>query len=158
MNNSLHIRQQMIGGLWSVRANASHDLDCFSNSLFNQEIHFGEMLTDSKLRLIQLWPSAAYLLAEQPGLPDEANQFTNMITDISHGYCAVNLSGENALTFLGCYCSADLQKATRQCLRTRLGHYPLLIWWDSITEFQLLVERSYAQSFIDYLNLLADRN
>ncbi len=160
MSNPLQISQQNMNGLWSIRANASHDLNSVSKGLFNQGIQFGEMLANDKLRLIQLWPDAAYLFSEQAELPPITNEFENMITDISHGFCTIKLTGENALTFVNNYCSADLAQSdiTNQCLRTSLGHYQILIWWNNSDEVQLLVDRSYAHSLTDYLGALAHRN
>ena len=156
MSNPLKISQQAISGLWSVRANASHDFNHFSESLFNQGIQFGEMLADDNLRLIQLWPDAAYLFSEQLELPAIVSEFENMITDISHGFCLIKLTGENALTFVNNYCSADI--IANQCLRASLGHYQILTWWNNSDEVQLLVDRSYSHSFIDYLGALTHRN
>ena len=161
MSNPLQINQQIISGLWSIRANASHDLNGFCKNLFNQGIHFGEMIVADNLRLIQLRPRAAYLFSEQTELPAIASNFENMITDISHGFCTIKLTGQDALAFLNNYCAADLGQANikaNQCLRTNLGHYQILIWWDASYEVHLLVDRSYAHSFIDYLNALANRN
>lgn len=161
MINPPQISQQTHTGHWSVRANASHDLDQLSKSLFNQGIHFGEMIAADNLRLIQLWPRAAYLFSEQPELPTVATEFENMITDISHGFCTIKLTGQDALAFLNNYCSADLTQSdiiANQCLRTRLGHYQILIWWSTSSDLQILVNRSYAHSFVDYLKALANRN
>lgn len=161
MSNPPQIDQQAINGLWSIHANASHDINHFSNDLFNRDIDFGEMIAVDNLKLIQLWPGAAYLFSEHPELPAIASIFKNMITDISHGFCTFKLSGESTLTFLNNYCSADLKQPNingHQCLRTSMGHYLILLWWDDSTEIHLLINRSYAQSFADYLNVLASRN
>ncbi|MFT5217940.1 MAG: heterotetrameric sarcosine oxidase gamma subunit [Planctomycetota bacterium] len=161
MHNSLQISHQTLNGLWSIRANADFDLKRFSESLLNRAIRFGETIANDQLRLIQLWPDAAYLYSQQVELPAIASEYEKMITDISHGFCRIQLTGENALPFLNNYCSADLEQAdinSNQCLRTSLGHYSIVIWWGSKSELQLLVDRSYAHSFIDFLNTLALRH
>lgn len=161
MPNPLQISRQALNGLWSIRANANFDLNRFSESLFQRDIQFGEMIANDQLRLIRLWPDAAYLYSQQVELPAIAAGFETMITDISHGFCRIQLAGENALPFLNNYCSADLEQVTinsNQCLRTSLGHYSIVIWWDSKSELQLLVDNSYAHSFTDFLNTLALRH
>tara|TARA_R110002096_G_scaffold237486_1_gene428293 strand:+ start:54 stop:527 length:474 start_codon:yes stop_codon:yes gene_type:complete len=157
----MQISQQTIHGLWSVRANANHDLNHFSNSLFGQSIQFGEMIASDGLRLVQLWPGAVYLFSQQTQLPAATSEYENMITDISHGFSNIQLIGDSVLPFLNNYCSADLEQAditARQCLRTSLGHYPIIIWWNSVSEVQLLVDRSYAQSLSEFLTALALRH
>lgn len=156
MSNPPQISQQKINGLWSIRSNANHDLNLFCQKLFNRDIRFGEMIAADSLRLIQLWPGAAYLFSDHPELPEVASEFESMITDISHGFCTIKLTGDNALTFLNNYCSADIINS--QCLRTSLGQYQILIWWDVPSELQILVDRSYTRSFTDYLNALTIRN
>ncbi len=147
-------------GLWSIQANASLDLNDFSHSLFDQEIKFGEMITLESERLIQLWPKSAYLLSTQSALPNSASVFDSIITDISHGFCQINLRSTSALSFLNEYCSANIQQVNilrNQTLRTRLGQYSVLIWWDNSSDIHLLIERSYTQSFTGFLHSLADR-
>jgi hypothetical protein len=149
-----------IGGLWSIRSSASHDLNGFARSVFDQDIKFGEMITFDNLRLIQLWPQAAYLITADNSLPDTASEFETLITDIGHGFCDLNLSGEGALVFLNDHSSVDLNQqniSINRTVRTSLGHFQILLWWDEATDIHILVDRSYAQSFADYLAHLADR-
>ena len=160
MHKQLQINWRKTAGIWSIRTNAKQDLDSFANAIFHQHIDFGEMITLDNLRLIRLWPVSGYLLSEQWRLPDSASGFETMITDISHGFCGISLSGSAALPFLNDYCSADLEQARlniNRCLRTSLGQYSVLIWWDDASEIHLLIERSYAQSFKQFLHAIAIR-
>ena len=147
-------------GLWSIRANASHDLNSFATVVFNQPLKFGEMVTAESLRLIQLWPEAAYLISDKLFLPDSVSAFDTMVTDIGHGICEFSLSGVRALRFLNDYTSVDLNHenvSSNRTVRTILGHFSILLWWDEVTDVRILVDRSYAQSLVDYLQNIADR-
>lgn len=148
------------GGLWSIRSSASHDLNSFAMSVFDQDLNFGEMITFDNLRLIQLWPQAAYLISAGDSLPDTAYEFESLITDIGHGFCDLVLSGDGALAFLNDYSSADLDQqivSNNRTVRTSLGHFQILLWWDEASNIHILVDRSYAQSFTDYIGHITSR-
>lgn len=147
-------------GLWSIRSNANHDLNGFAGVVFNQQLKFGEMITAGSLRLIQLWPQAAYLISDEQVLPDSVSAFDTMVTDIGHGFCEFSLSGDRAVSFLNDYTSVDLNQnniSSNRTVRTRLGQFQTLLWWDEATDIRILVDRSYAQSLVDYLQNIADR-
>ncbi len=79
---------------------------------------------------------------------------------IIFGFCEFRLGGEQALDFLGSYSSASLTEhggSAKRSLRCLLGQYPVVLWWDDSANVRLLVERSYAQSFYDYLASLMVR-
>jgi len=129
-------------------------------SVFDQDLNFGEMITSDNLRLIQLWPQVAYLISAEDSLPDTAYEFESLITDIGHGFCDLNLSGEGALVFLNDYSSADLDQQfvnSNRTVRTSLGHFQILLWWDEASNIHILVDRSYAQSFTDYIGHITSR-
>ncbi len=155
MSKSISIKPAAVNGLWSVRSNADYHLNDFADRLFRQNIGFGEMISSENHHMFQLWPDAAYLLSDQAELPPSTADFDSMITDISHGFSALNLCGENALAFLNDYSSADISK--QQVIRTNIGHYRVVIWWHDSTDVWLLVERSYAHSFTEFLQLLEIR-
>ncbi|MCP4471156.1 MAG: hypothetical protein GY815_10800 [Gammaproteobacteria bacterium] len=72
----------------------------------------------------------------------------------------VDVKGADALEFLGSYSSAnpaDQCVGAKRSLRCLLGQYTVLLWWDDIADIRLLVDRSYAQSFYDYLASLMAR-
>ncbi len=145
--------------LWSIQPGRRDNLDAFTTAVFATAPRHGEVLQIDSLRLLQLWPHKAYLLSSTPELPRAATDFSDIMTDISHGFSEFRVDGELALDFLGHYCSANL---AGQCgeeirsLRCLLGQYPILLWWDDIADIRLLTDRSYAQSFHDYLaNLMA---
>jgi len=111
------------------------------------------------LRLFKLWPHKSYLLSAESSLPGSLSDLAPMMTDISHGFCELSLTGSTALEFLSSYISVDLDPrvTTNRCLRCLLGHYPIILWWDVVSEIHMLVDRSYTQSFCDYLETLSLR-
>lgn len=146
--------------LWSIQANREHSLSVITQTLFHETAQFGSMLTTDSLRLIQLWPHKAYLLAAQPSLPGGLQEFTSMVTDISHGFCELSFVGDQAFELLNSHTSADLKHAqvARTCnLRCLLGQYQIILWWDLVSDIHILIDRSYAQSFCDYLEQLRRR-
>lgn len=146
--------------LWSVQPNREHDLRALTQGVFGAAPQFGKMLCIDSLRLLHLWPHQVYLLHTQPALPASLDEYASILTDISHGFCELGLSGDRALEFVDSHCSADLMAAhidetrNRRCL---LGQYRIILWWDQPDDIRILVERSYAQSFCDYLDQLMQR-
>ena len=156
----LSLKKMAIAGLWSVRSTANQDLNSFSNVVFSQEINIGEMITVDALRLIRVWPQAAYLLSGEEILPGSVSGFETMVTDIAHGFCQLSIAGDEAVAFLNDYSYADINQKkimSGRTIRTALGHYQTLMWWDDPTDIRILVDRSYAQSFGDYLHHLLQR-
>ncbi len=147
-------------GVWSIRSNANHDLNSFAGVVFNQQLKFGEMIKTGSLRLIQFWPQAAYLISDELFLPDSVSAFDTMVTDIGHGFCEFSLSGDRAVSFINDYTSVDINQnniGRNRTVRTNLGHFSILLWWDEATDIHILVDRSYAQSLVDYLHKISDR-
>jgi heterotetrameric sarcosine oxidase gamma subunit len=137
-----------------IQPNNQFDLSMFSQSVFSREITMGKMLIDDQLRLIQLSPKSAYLIGNAP---QPLNSFNSMITDISHGYCQLELSGQQAFKFINSYTPAYLNNnniAQPKTAKTLLGHFNVILWWDSHDKIKLLIDRSYAQSFNNYLHAL----
>jgi len=146
--------------VWSVQPDHRGNLNAFTETVFNTAPRSGEVLKMDSLRLLYLWPHKAWLLSSSAQLPRAVDDFSAIMTDIGHGYCEFRLCGEHALDFLGSYSSTnpaeqcgDLQRSLR-CL---LGQYQVLLWWDECDDIRLLVERSYARSFYDYLASLMAR-
>jgi sarcosine oxidase gamma subunit len=159
----LALHEVEVKSLWSVQGNRDTTLAEFINVLFNVEPSIASpsevILNNAGLQLLKLWPHQAYLLTEQDTLPDEASIFTTLMTDISHGMCRFHLGGEHAFAFLSSYTSADLAPHTSKigCRRCLLGQYPIILRWQDPDEIHLLVDRSYTQSFYDYISQLMSR-
>ncbi len=147
------------GGLWSIQGNRETSLADFETALFGASAEVGNLLQGEALCLLRLWPHQAYLRAEQAPLPASVQKYARLVTDLSDGYCEFRLVGELAFDFVADYLSADLaqQSVGPACLRCRLGHFVVILWWDEQRELRLLVERSCAQSFADYIDTLMAR-
>jgi len=146
--------------VWSVQADHQGSLNAFTEALFAAAPHSGEMLKTESLRLLQLWPHKAWLLSSSTQLPRAVDNFSDIMTDIGHGFCEFRLRGEHAPAFLGSYSSANpaaQSGGTKHSLRCLLGQYPVVLWWEDSADIRLLVERSCAQSFYDYLASLMAR-
>jgi len=160
-NADLTLTEIEIIALWSIQGNYQQDLADFVMAVFSESVAACGMTSTDDLRLLKLWPQRAWLLAHRHGLPAEIAAFEALMTDISHGLCEFRLGGEHARAFLGSYTSVDLAAPVGSgCRRCLLGQYPLVLWWDDIggaRDIHLLIERSYAQSFFDYLAQLMTR-
>jgi len=147
--------------IWSVQGNRIHSLNAFIASVFGENSQIDRMLHCDECRLLQLWPHKAYLLSDHQTLPLVAVPFESNLTDISHGFCELNLTGESALAFIELYVSVNMNSArlreSRQ-IRCRFGQYSILLWWDDVDDIRILVDRSYAQSFKNYLVHLMQRH
>lgn len=83
-----------------------------------------------------------------------------MVTDISHGFCELSLTGSNAIEFLNSYTTVDLTgtgNPSGRNLRCLLGQYRIILYWDDANDVRILIDRSYTQSFVDYLDILYQR-
>jgi len=146
--------------VWSLQPDHRGRLNAFTHAIFAAAPQSGEVLKMDSLRLLYLWPHKAWLLSSRARLPRAVDDFSAIMTDISHGFCEFRLGGEQALDFLGSYSSASLTEyggSAKRSLRCLLGQYPVVLWWDDSANVRLLVERSYARSFYDYLASLMAR-
>ncbi|MCP4769150.1 MAG: hypothetical protein GY875_23190 [Gammaproteobacteria bacterium] len=146
--------------VWSVQPDHRGNLNAFTEAVFAAAPRAGEVLKMDSLRLLYLWPHKAWLLSSSAQLPHAVDDFSAIMTDIGHGFCEFRLGGEHALDFLGSYCSANPAQQSggaKRSLRCLLGQYQVLLWWDDSADIRLLVERSYAGSFYDYLASLIAR-
>ncbi len=146
--------------IWSVQANRHQDLARFCEALFGRAIDPGAMAGDEDLRLIRLWPHKALLLSTDPVLPTAASEMTSMATEVGHGLCELGLGGSQVFVFLNSYATVDMDAAgisAASCVRGRLGHYPATLWWDDKRDIRVLIDRSLAQSFCDWIGHLAQR-
>ena len=146
--------------LWSVQTDHSGSLSDFTGAVFGSTPRSGEVLKMDSLRLLSLWPHKAWLLSSNTQLPRTVDGFGDIMTDIGHGFCEFRLGGEQALDFLGSYCSANPAEQSGgaiRCLRCLLGQYQVVLWWEDNADIRLLVDRSYARSFYDYLASLLAR-
>lgn len=147
-----------IDAMWSIQGNRETTLADFESALFAASAGPGGLLQSDDLRLLRPWPQRALLAAQAP-LPASLQPYAELMTELSDAYCEFRLAGEHAFDFVADYLSADLarQPLRPACLRCRLGHYLVILWWDDRHEPYLLVERSCAHSFADYIDILMAR-
>ena len=148
-----------IVALWSIQGNNDIPLIDVETSMFEADFGIGEMAVADTTRWLRLWPHQGYLMANDAALPANTESFTPLMTDISDGFLAFLVHGAQAFHFIRHYLSVDLNELPSEsaCLRCRLGHYPVILWWDDHKSLHLLVERSLAHSFHDYLESLLAR-
>lgn len=159
-NSELYLNEVDIKGLWSFQPGRDRELDSITGTLFPESTGALTMLGDEALRLFKFWPHRGYLRSAESSLPGSLANLASMMTDISHGFCELILTGTAAFEFLNSYTSVELsnlQVTENRCLRCPLGHYQVILWWDDINEIHMLVDRSYTQSFCDYLETLSLR-
>ena len=156
-NSGMRLVEVEDRGLWSLQSNRELELSVFAESIFGQPLRSGTMLADDALRLLRLWPHKALLLTGNSPLPARANVFEAMMTDVSHAFCELGLQGDGVFEFVNDHTSAPLPKAPTAALRCLLGHYPVVLWWQEKTDIRILVDRSYALSFCEYLQILEQR-
>jgi|TARA_B110000971_G_scaffold142234_1_gene145420 heterotetrameric sarcosine oxidase gamma subunit len=159
-DDELSVHENALGSLWSVQSNKSNSLEDFVQATFSTELDQGVILQKDDYRLIQLSPYRALIISEAIALPQAIANYESMLTDVSHGYCELCVTGKQAIEFLRLYISADMAKAIDSgsfSLSCLLGQYSCILWWHDINEIHILVERSYAQSFRNYLNHLIQR-
>lgn len=149
--------------LWSIQGNRESSLSDFEIAVFGKNAEIGELLISEPLRLLRLWPHQSYLLTGQQPLPPSTQGFETLMTDITDAYCSFRIYGADASHFIANYLTANLTgnltgtDSDPACLRCRLGQYSLILWWHERQDLQLLLERSFAQSFADYIDTLLAR-
>ena len=113
----------------------------------------GQRQTDGAVTRLRHWPDRVWHVVDtQHELPKGV--------EIGHGVAVLRLRGHGALRFLADYCTADLRSAAIRragTARTRLGHYPVLMWWDTPRDIHIAIDRGLAQSLADHLRALAAR-
>jgi hypothetical protein len=116
---------------------------------------FGIIHQRDQAVFLRHWPSCCWIVGNWPGLPENL-----YLTDISHAQVSLRLSGPMALHFLGNYATADLGKFSSggvNTIRTCLGPYPVVLFWNTPRDVVILVERSLSQSLVANIRILALR-
>ena len=146
-----------INGLWSLQGGAGRPLEAMLDALFPQRNPADSLLQDENLSLLKPWPHQALLLSGSSELPETLGDSASRATDVSHGFMHFRVDDAQAIACLASHLSADLESHPGSCLRCRLEHYPLILWRVGDDRLELLVERSLAQSLVDYVERLALR-
>lgn len=148
-----------IAGMWSLQGNRGTPLADLVRALFGASARCGDMLHSDGLRLLALSPHQACLLSGRPQSPPQAAGSEALMTDIAHGYRQFRVEGTQAFAFVASYVSADIAPLRERaaCLRCRLGQYTVMLWWEENHAIHFLLERSYAESFAEYIDVLMAR-
>ena len=135
----------------------SDELDQFCLSALHTTVETGTHSVQNDVQYLRFSPFAIYLICEQNQLADMYTRHPDKLTDISHGKCLLEFQGAQVLEFLSNYCSANLMSddtQQRAMVKTRMIDYEVLLWWSSDSQVELLVDRSYVKSFIDFTHSL----
>ena len=132
----------------------------FCKLVTHRNVGKGKTALADTLLLLRYSPFSTYIVSEQLKLEDFNSAHQDQLTDVSHGKCVICIQGNAILNLFADYCSTDLfagQNDEFQMVKTRFIDYEITIWWNSDVEINLLIDRSYAQSFVDFLHLLFDQ-
>ena len=133
------------------------ELDHICHSITHFEIQPGQMATSNGIQLLRFSPFSAYVLSEKQQLADFGTEHRENFFDISHGKSMLTIQGESILEIIGDYCSTDIfcsRISQNKMVKTRFIDYELVIWWHSNDKVNLLVDRSYLQSFVEFFRSL----
>ena len=133
------------------------ELDQFCLSALHTTVEAGTHVVRNDVQCLRFSPFAIYLICEQNQLEDMYTRHSDRLTDMSHGKCMLEFQGAQALDFFSNYCSANLKSddtQQRAVVKTRMIDYEVVLWWSSNSQVELLVDRSYAKSFLDFTHSL----
>ena len=137
------------------------ELDHICHSIMHLDIQPGQMATSNGIQLLRFSPFSVYVLLEQQQLAAFSTEHQKNFFDISHGKCMLIIQGESILEIIGDYCSTNIfcsRISQNQMVKTQFVDYELVIWWHSNDKVNLLVDRSYLQSFVEFFRSLLLRN
>ncbi len=136
----------------------------FCRARCRQNIETGASGTHGEAVYLRYGPRSLYIVCGEDarsGLPpDPDEKRSGNATDISHGKSLFRLKGKRAYQFLRDYSSLDLDDERVRNFRMakcRIGDFQVLMWWRQPTDVCLLLDRSYAQAFVNFLRALAQR-
>ncbi len=137
--------------------NSKNELDHMCHSIMHLDIEPGQMAASNGIQLLRYSPFSVYVISEQQQPVNFSTEHRNNFFDISHGKCMLTIQGELILEIIGDYCSTDIicnRISQNQMVKTRFIDYELVIWWHSNDKVNLLVDRSYVQSFVEFFRSL----
>lgn len=134
-----------------------NELDHICHSITQLDIQPGQMAASNGIQLLRFSPFSVYVILEQPQPAKFSTEYRKNFFDISHGKCMLTIQGESILETIGDYCSTDIfcsRISQNQMVKTRFIDYEIVIWWHSSDKVNLLVDRSYLQSFVEFFRSL----
>ncbi len=135
-------------------------LDEFCQSILPKTMEVGGVVILDDTAYLRFSPYAIYVVSDRMMLDDFAKEYQNNFTDLSHGKCMLIIRGNGVFDIFLDYSAADLMNysgAGQSMVKTRFIDYEVVLWWAANDQIQLLIDRSYAQSFVDFLSSLIVR-
>ena len=136
---------------------SKNELDHICHSITHLDIQPGQMAASNGILLLRFSPFSVYVLLEQQQLAEFSTEHRENFFDISHGKCMLTIQGELILESIGDYCSTDIfcsRVLQNQMVKTRFIDYELIFWWHRSDKVNLLIDRSYLQSFVEFIRSL----
>lgn len=133
------------------------ELNRFCKLISHRNVGTGGVAVADTMLLLRYSPISTYMVSEELKLEDLNSAHREHFTDVSHGKCVLYAHGDAILNLFADYCSTDLFSGKNdefRMVKTQFIDYELTIWWNSNDEINLLIDRSYAQSFVDFLHFL----
>ena len=159
---SLTILEIVDARVLSVQTRNQQEMDIFCNSKLGRTVVIGRFAISDSVTWLRYSPNA--LLIVMPGVLADTRgiESSQCCTEISHGKSLLTISGSDVRKFFRDYCSADIGSFNLNqpdLYKTLFLDYEILIWQESKQQLNLLVDRSYAYSFVRLMNsLLQHRN
>ncbi len=153
----LQLTEQVNTGIWNFQFNKMEELNAYCKFRLSSQLEPGESLFFEETTCLRYSPIGLYFVFDE-NQPPEVGEFSKNLTDISHGKCRFKLAGEQAFAFVCDYAAMDLNQGQVQkfkMAKTLIGDYPILLYWQHKSEINLMVDRSYAQSFAGFLSVIA---
>ncbi len=132
-------------------------LDQFSQSKFGQIVETGTFAICGDAQILRFSPFSIYVVSRNTETDDQYSDQVNNLTDLSHGKCLLTFDGDQVLTFFRDYCLVDLmgENVPKQALiKTLFSDYEIVLWSFSEDHLDLLIDRSFAESFVDFVRML----
>ncbi len=146
--------------VFEVQFGTMEELDQFCHSVIQRIVGTGEMAVADNMLLLRFSPFSTYVVWRHQKLENSETEHQDHLTDITHGKCVLTVQGDSVLKFFADYCSTDLLSAHDRnfgMIKTRFIDHELTIWWDSNDQINVMIDRSYALSFVDFLYSLFTR-
>lgn len=146
--------------VFEVHFRTIEELDQFCHSIMRRNVGTGESAIADNVLLLRFSAFSTYIVSRQQKLENFKTEHQDHLTDITHGKCVLVVQGDSVLEFLGDYCSTDILSVHDRhfgMIKTRSIDYELAIWWDSKDRINLMIDRIYALSFVEFLHSLFTR-
>ena len=146
--------------LFAIQTHTELELDVFCKATLQQAVAIGNFAIFESKTWLRYGPNILLIVAS--GLPADTRSIesSQYCTEVSHGKSLLTISGTNVREFFKDYCSADIGSfnANQYGLYKALFlDYKVLVWQDSKDILQVLMDRSYAHSFVRLLATLLQR-